>query len=71
MQRMSNGEHRHIKLKEQDTIILSSTPIPESGNDALIGQMVDDLVLKKVHVFEHRNHELDHVGPLHVSGAFV
>ncbi len=68
MQRMSNGEHRHIKLKEQDTIILSSTPIPESGNDALIGQMVDDLVLKKVHVFEHRNHEIDHVGPLHVSG---
>jgi ribonuclease J len=68
MQRMANGEHRHIKLKEQDTVILSSTPIPESGNDALIGQMVDDLVLKKVHVFEHRNHELDHVGPLHVSG---
>ena len=68
LQRMSNGEHRHIKLKEQDTVILSSTPIPESGNDALIGQMVDDLVEKNVHVFEHRNHELDHVGPLHVSG---
>ncbi len=68
LQRMANGEHRHIKLKEQDTVILSSTPIPESGNDALIGQMVDDLVKKNVHVFEHRNHELDHVGPLHVSG---
>ena len=68
LQRMSNGEHRHIKLKEQDTVILSSTPIPESGNDALIGQMVDDLVEKNVHVFEHRNHDLDHVGPLHVSG---
>ncbi len=68
MQRMANGEHRHIKLKEQDTVILSSTPIPESGNDALIGQMVDDLTQKNVHVFEHRNHELDKVGPLHVSG---
>lgn len=68
LQRMANGEHRHIKLKEQDTVILSSTPIPESGNDALIGQMVDDLVKKNVHVFEHRNHDLDHVGPLHVSG---
>jgi ribonuclease J len=68
MQRMANGEHRHIKLKEQDTVILSSTPIPESGNDSLIGQMVDDLVQKGVHVFEHRNHELDNVGPLHVSG---
>lgn len=68
LQRMANGEHKHIKLKEQDTVILSSTPIPESGNDALIGQMVDDLTKNNVHVFEHRNHELDHVGPLHVSG---
>lgn len=68
LQRMANGEHRHVKLKEQDTVILSSTPIPESGNDALIGQMVDDLTKKGVHIFEHRNHELDKVGPLHVSG---
>jgi len=68
LQRMANGEHRHIKLKEQDTVVLSSTPIPESGNDALIGQMVDDLVRKGVHVFEHRNHDLDGIGPLHVSG---
>jgi ribonuclease J len=68
LQRMANGEHRHVKLKEQDTVILSSSPIPESGNDALIGVMVDGLVQKGVHVFEHRNHELDGVGPLHVSG---
>lgn len=68
LQRMANGEHRQIKLKEHDTVILSSTPIPESGNDALIGQMVDDMVRNGVHVFEHRNHDLDHVGPLHVSG---
>jgi ribonuclease J len=68
LQRMANGEHRHIKLKEQDTVILSSTPIPESGNDALVGVMVDHMVEKGVHVFEARNHELDKVGPLHVSG---
>ncbi len=68
MQRMANGEHRHIKLKEQDTVVLSSSPIPETGNDALIGTMVDGLVRKGVHVFEHRNHELDGIGPLHVSG---
>jgi ribonuclease J len=68
LQRMANGEHRHIKLKEQDTVILSSTPIPESGNDALVGQMVDNLTKSGVHVFEARNHELDGVGPLHVSG---
>lgn len=68
LQRMANGEHRHVKLKEQDTVVLSSTPIPESGNDSLIGTMVDGLTRKGVHVFEHRNHELDGTGPLHVSG---
>jgi ribonuclease J len=68
LQRMAAGDHKHIKLKEQDTVVLSSSPIPESGNDALIGAMVDDLTRKGVHVFEHRNHELDGVGPLHVSG---
>lgn len=68
LQRMASGDHKHIKLKEQDTVILSSTPIPESGNDSLIGTMVDGLTRKGVHVFEHRNHELDGVGPLHVSG---
>jgi ribonuclease J len=68
LQRMANGEHRHVKLKEQDTVILSSTPIPESGNDALVGQMVDNMVKSGVHVFEARNHDLDKVGPLHVSG---
>jgi ribonuclease J len=65
---MAAGEHKFIKLKEQDTVVLSSTPIPESGNDSLIGAMVDDMVRKGVHVFQHMNHELDGTGPLHVSG---
>lgn len=68
LQRMSNGEHRHIKLKEQDTVILSSSPIPYSGNDAKIRAMVDDLHRKNVHVFQHITAELDGHGPLHVSG---
>jgi len=68
LQRMSTGDHKHVKMKEQDTVILSSTPIPESGNDALIANMVDDLMRKNVHVFQHITHELDGNGPLHVSG---
>lgn len=68
LQRMSNGEHRHIKLKEQDTVILSSSPIPMSGNDAKIRAMVDDLNRKNVHVFQHITREIDGHGPLHVSG---
>jgi ribonuclease J len=66
--RMSMGDHKHVSLKEQDTVILSSTPIPETGNDALIGDMVDDLFRKGVHVFRHETHDIDGVGPLHVSG---
>jgi len=68
LQRMSNGEHRHVKLKEQDTVILSSTPIPYTGNDASIRTMVDDFLKKGVHVFRHETREVDGIGPLHVSG---
>jgi len=68
LQRMSNGEHRHIKLKEQDTVIFSSTPIPYTGNDAKIRAMVDDLLKKNVHVFRHETRDVDNIGPLHVSG---
>jgi ribonuclease J len=68
LQRMASGDHKHVKMKEQDTVVLSSTPIPETGNDALIGTMIDDLMRKGVHVFTHVNHELQGNGPLHVSG---
>lgn len=68
LQRMATGDHKHIKLKEQDTVILSSTPIPESGNDKLIGDMVDDLMKRGVHVFRHATRDVDGCGPLHVSG---
>jgi len=68
LQRMSNGEHRHVKLKEQDTVILSSTPIPYTGNDAKIRTMVDELLKKHVHVFRHETRDVDNIGPLHVSG---
>ena len=68
LQRMATGEHKHIKLKESDTVVLSSSAIPYSGNDALIRSMVDDLLKKGVHVFRHETHDLDGIGPLHVSG---
>jgi ribonuclease J len=68
LQRMSNGEHRHVKLKAQDTVVLSSTPIPYSGNDSKVRSMVDDLYRKGVHVFRHETRDIDGCGPLHVSG---
>jgi ribonuclease J len=66
--RMSMGDHKHVSLKEQDTVILSSTPIPYTGNDSLVRSMVDDLFKKGVHVYRHETYNLDHAGPLHVSG---
>lgn len=68
LRRMAIGEHRDIKLKEGDTAIISATPIPESGNDKLIGEMVDDLLKRYVHVYRHNTHDIDQIGPLHVSG---
>lgn len=68
LQRMASGDHKYIKLKSQDTVILSATPIPESGNDKLIGAMVDNLMKMNVHVFRHDHREVDGCGPLHVSG---
>ncbi len=68
LQRMAAGQHKHVKLKAQDTVVLSSTPIPESGNDAKVANMVDDLFRMGVHVFRHQTRELDGCGPLHVSG---
>ncbi len=66
--RMSTGDHRNIKMKPQDTVILSSTPIPYTGNDGKIRTMVDDLLKKEVHVFRHETRDVDGCGPLHVSG---
>jgi ribonuclease J len=68
LQRMASGDHKYVKLKPQDTVILSATPIPESGNDKLIGDMVDNLMKMGVHVFRHDHRDVDGCGPLHVSG---
>jgi ribonuclease J len=64
--RMSLGEHKYIALKEQDTVVLSSTVIP--GNEEFVGNMVNSLLRSGMHVFRHETHVLDKVGPLHVSG---
>lgn len=68
LRRMTMGDHKHIKLKAQDTVILSSTPIPTTGNDALVERLVDDAMRIGVHVYQHQTREIDNTGPLHVSG---
>ncbi|MDQ3093617.1 MAG: ribonuclease J [bacterium] len=66
LQRMSIGEHKHIKLKPDDTVVISSSPIP--GNEVRYQQIGNDLAEIGVRLFRHPTHELDGCGPLHVSG---
>lgn len=66
MSRISAGEHRFIKLKKGDSVIISSTPIP--GNEQSYQRVGDDLARIGVQQFRHPTHEIDGCGPLHVSG---
>ncbi|HSX36142.1 MAG TPA: ribonuclease J [Patescibacteria group bacterium] len=66
LQRMSVGEHKHIKLRAGDTVIVSSSPIP--GNERSYEEIGNDLAHLGVHLFRHPNREVDGCGPLHVSG---
>lgn len=66
LQRMSIGEHKHIKLKASDTVVVSSTPIP--GNAIRYEQIGDDLTRLGAKLFRAPNHIVDGCGPLHVSG---
>lgn len=66
LSRMSVGEHRSIKLRKSDAVVISSTPIP--GNEQSYAQMGDDLARIGVKQFRHPTHQIDGSGPLHVSG---
>lgn len=66
LQRMAEGNHKHIQLHEGDTVVVSSTPIP--GNEIRYEEIGNDLIKRGVHLFRHPTHEVDGVGPLHVSG---
>ncbi len=66
LQRMSEGDHKFIKLKEGDTVVISSSPIP--GNEVRYDQISNNLAEQGCHLFRNVTYEIDGCGPLHVSG---
>jgi ribonuclease J len=48
MTRIANGEHRDVKLQDQDVIVFSSDPIP--GNETSVYELVDTLSKRGVKV---------------------
>ncbi len=60
MTRISKGEHRHIKIKEGDTVVFSANPIP--GNTIAVVNTIDRLMMKGANVVYGKQHGI------HVSG---
>lgn len=60
LSRIANGTHKYITLRETDTVIISSTPIP--GNEKATSRNVNQLLKKQADVVFERS-----VG-VHVSG---
>lgn len=60
LSRMANNEHRNVKLKKGDMVILSSTPVP--GNEKTVSSVVNRLYEKEVEVI------YNDIADIHVSG---
>lgn len=60
LSRIASGEHRNVKLKPGDTVILSSTPIP--GNEKTVSNVVNKLFEKGAEVI------YSDIADIHVSG---
>lgn len=58
--RMSEGEHRQIKLDRNDTVVVSASVIP--GNEKPVGDVIDNLFRMGVNVIQSK--EMD----IHVTG---
>jgi len=66
LNRMANGSHKHIKIKNTDVIVFSSNPIP--GNEKFVVRTIDGLMREGSDVIQNGKTHLTGIGPLHLSG---
>lgn len=66
LNRMATGAHKHIKIKNTDVVVFSSSPIP--GNEPSVIRTVDGLMREGAEVIRDGKTHIHGVGPLHLSG---
>jgi len=66
LNRMANGSHKFIKIKNSDIIVFSSNPIP--GNEKYVTRTIDGLMREGSEVVQNGKTHLTGIGPLHLSG---
>ncbi len=60
LMRVATGKHKHIKLTERDTIVLSSSVIP--GNEISVQKLKDNLYRHGAHIIHYRVSDVHSTG---------
>jgi len=58
--RMSSGNHKFIKLKKGDTVVLSSRPIP--GNETSVSNLIDNIIRQGAEIIHDENMDIHSSG---------
>lgn len=66
LNRMASGSHKHLKVKQGDVIVFSSSVVP--GNEKYVVRTVDNLMREGGEVLQDKKTHVSGIGRLHLSG---